>query len=143
MSLLRPRVLALSALLFALPAIGSAAENKAAPETSLHRIQRAVAMIDAEAATPGGETRVISRLSQQLRVSPDTLQFQHDAWALSYGEIAMAYGFSRASRTGKRPADVVDMRRSGMDWFAIAKELGVRVDAVATKMKRHVGPKTR
>ena len=116
---------------------------KATPETALHRIQRTVAAIDAEAGTPGGETRVISRLSQQLRVSPDTLQAQHNAWGLGYGELAMAYGFARASRSGKTAEDVVTMRKSGLEWARIAKELNVKVDTVANRMKRNVPPKTK
>jgi phage-related tail protein len=135
--------LAASMFLWAALAGTAAAAAKTAPETALHRIQRTVAAIDAEAATPGGETRVISRLSQQLRTSPDSLQAQHAAWGLTYGEMAMAYGFARASRAGKTPADVVAMRRAGTDWRLIAKELNVKVDAVANRMKRHAPPKTK
>ena len=49
----------------------------------------------------------------------------------------MVYGFARAGKPQVVPERVVEMRRSGMDWKAIAKELGVKVDAVATRMKRH------
>jgi DNA-directed RNA polymerase specialized sigma24 family protein len=111
-------------------------------ETALNRIQRAVARIDAEAKTPEGEARVLARLSAQLGVSQDSLQAQHDAWGLGYGEIAMAYGFARASRNGKTAADVVAMRSTGTGWLDIARSLGVKVDAVANRMKRHVGPKS-
>jgi hypothetical protein len=128
--------------LVALPAAAAAA-TKTTPETALHRIQRTVAAIDAEARTPGGEERVVNRLSSQLGVSPDSLEAQHAGWGLSYGEIAMAYGFARSSRSGKTAADVVAMRSNGKDWLAIAKELGVKVDTVANRMKRHVGPKTK
>jgi len=112
------------------------------PETALHRIQRTVARIDAEAKTPEGEAAVLKRLSVQLAASEDSLKQQHDAWGLGYGELAMAYGFARASRTGKTPADVVEMRTAGAGWLDIAKKLGVRVDTVASRMKRHVGPKS-
>jgi hypothetical protein len=107
-------------------------------ETALRRIQRAVAKIDAEAATPEGEAAVLQRLSAQLGVSADSLKLQHETWGLGYGEIAMAYGFAKASRKGKTPADVVAMRTAGMGWLDIAKELGVKIDAVANRMKRHV-----
>jgi len=123
------------------PASASTASTKTAPETALHRIQRTVARIDAEAKTPEGESRVVERLSTQLGVSQDSLKAQHDAWGLGYGEIAMAYGFARASRNGRTPADVVAMRSTGTGWLDIAKALGVKVDAVANRMKRHVGPK--
>ena len=119
----------------------SPAATKSTPETALHRIQRAVAKIDAEAKTPEGEAAVLKRLSVGLATSEDSLKQQHDAWGLGYGELAMAYGFARASRTGKTPADVVEMRTAGAGWLDIAKKLGVRVDTVANRMKRHVGPK--
>ena len=136
------RSLLLVALGYAVLAAASPATTKTAPETALHRIQRTVARIDAEAKTPEGETRVVTRLSTQLGVSQDSLQAQHDAWGLGYGEIAMAYGFARASRNGRTPADVVAMRSAGTGWLDIAKALGVKVDAVANRMKRHVGPKS-
>ncbi len=117
--------------------------SKAVPETALHRIQSAVARIDAEARTPEGEERVLARLSAQLGVGADSLREEHATWGLGYGEIAMAYGFSRSSRTGKTPADVVEMRASGTGWIEIAKALGVKIDAVANRMKRHVAPKAR
>lgn len=119
------------------------ASAKGGPETALHRIQRMVARIDAEAKTPEGEARVVSRLSAQLGVSADSLNAEHDAWGLGYGEIAMAYGFARASRTGKTAADVVAMRNAGISWLDIAKELRVKVDTVASRMTRHVGPKSK
>ena len=119
----------------------ASAATKTTSETALHRIQRTVARIDAEAKTPEGEERVVARLSAQLGVSADSLEAEHAAWGLGYGEIAMAYGFARASRTGKTPADVVAMRTGGMTWLDIAKGLGVKVDTVANRMKRHVAPK--
>jgi len=110
-------------------------------ETSLERIQRAVAKINAEASTPEGEADVVKRLSAQLAVSPDTLQAQHENWGVGYGEVAMVYGFARASKKPVTPDQVVEMRRSGMDWDVIAKNLGVKVDTVATRMKKNAGPK--
>jgi hypothetical protein len=140
-----PRLLRLTLPCFALAAIAIAASASTAPskssrETALHRIQRAVAKIDAEAATPEGEEAVLQRLSAQLGVSADSLKEQHGTWGLGYGEMAMAYGFAKASRKGKTPADVVAMRVAGMGWLDIAKDLGVKVDTVASRMKRHVGP---
>ncbi len=122
-------------------AAATPAPVKSTPESALHRIQRTVARIDAEAKTPEGEARVVARLSSQLGVSADSLTAEHDTWGLGYGEIAMAYGFARASRTGKTVEDVVGMRSAGIDWLNIAKQLGVKVDTVANRMKRHVGPK--
>ncbi len=113
---------------------------KAGPETALQRIQRMVLKINDEAKTPDGEAAVVKRLSGQLGASEDSLRHQHETWGLGYGEIAMAYGFAKASRKGKRPADVVEMRNSGKNWDAIAKDLGVKVDAVAKKMRRNVAP---
>jgi hypothetical protein len=110
-------------------------------ETSLERIQRAVAKIDAEASTPEGEADVVQRLSTQLSVPPDTLTAQHENWGVGYGEVAMVYGFARASKKPITPDQVVEMRRSGMDWDAIAKNLGVKVDTVATRMKKNAGAK--
>jgi hypothetical protein len=124
------------------PAAATPAPVKSTPESALHRIQRTVARIDAEAKTPEGEARVVARLSSQLGVSVDSLQAEHDTWGLGYGEIAMAYGFARASRTGKTVGDVVGMRSGGTGWLDIAKELRVKVDTVANRMKRHVGPKS-
>ena len=113
-------------------------------ETSLQRIQKMVARINAEASTPEGEEAVLQRLSKQLGASPDSLRAEHSAWGLGYGEVAMAYGFARASRKPDvTPARVVEMRKGGMAWEAIGKELGVRVDTVAAKMRRHVGPRSR
>ena len=111
-------------------------------ETSLQRIQRMVAKINAEASTPEGEAAVVTRLSQQLRVPSDSLRQQHTRWGLGYGEVSMVYGFAKASKKkGVTPDQVVEMRRSGMEWEAIGKELGVKVDTVASKMKKNVGPK--
>ena len=116
------------------------AGTKPTPETSLHRMQRTVAKINAEARTPEGEAAVLKRLSAQLGASPDSLQQQHETWGLGYGEVAMAYGFARASKNGKSPSEVVALRNTGMDWLAIAKALGVKVDQVASRMRRHVAP---
>lgn len=110
-------------------------------ETALQRIQRMVARIDAEASTPEGEEAVVARLSKQLGVSAESLQVQHANWALGYGEISMVYGFARASKKPVTPDQVVEMRRSGLDWEALGKSLGVKVDTVASKMKKNVGPK--
>jgi DNA-binding NarL/FixJ family response regulator len=118
----------------------AASSNKNAAETSLKRIQRMVARIDEEAKTPEGEEAVVKRLSAQLALSEESLRAKHDTWGLGYGEIAMAYGFASASRTGKTPDDVVAMRSSGTSWTDIAKELGIKVDTVAKRMRRHMRP---
>ena len=134
----------------ALPGAGSAttppAPGKkavATKETSLQRIQRSVARINAEASTPEGQARVVKRLSAQFAMPEEALRAKHEAWGLDYGEIAMVYGFARSARrqSATLPDQIVDMRRSGMNWKAIAKELGVSVDAVATRVRRHEGPK--
>ncbi len=116
---------------------------KAGPETPLQRIQRSALRINKEASPPEGESAVLKRLSAQLGVGEDSLRQQHETWGLGYGEIAMAYGFAKTSRKGKTPADVVEMRNAGKDWNAIAKELGVKVDQVATRMKRNAAPTPR
>ncbi|HEY6221603.1 MAG TPA: hypothetical protein VIX13_03615 [Candidatus Eisenbacteria bacterium] len=122
--------------------VTAAGSRVGAKETSLQRIQKMVARINAEASTPEGEQAVLDRLSKQLSASPDSLRAQHSAWGLGYGEVAMAYGFARASKKpGVTPEQVVEMRKGGMAWDAIGKELGVRVDTVAAKMRRHVGSK--
>jgi hypothetical protein len=110
-------------------------------ETQLQRIQRMVAKINQEASTPEGEAIVIARMSKQFAVLPDTLETQHENWGLGYGEIAMVYGFARSSKKKVTPDQVVDMRRSGMTWENIGKELGVKVDNVATRMKKSSTPK--
>ena len=135
-------VASLALLLPSMPARALAAKTvgtRTTPETALHRIQRTVAALDAEAGTPDGETRVLARLSAQLRVSSDTLQTEHQEWGLGYGELAMAYGFARQSRAHKTPAEVVEMRRQGIDWLQIANQIGVKVDTVANRMNRHKG----
>ncbi len=112
-------------------------------ETALQRIQRMVARLNREASTPEGEAAVVTRLSTQLRVAPEALRDQHATWGLGYGELSMVYGFARASRKkDATPEKVMEMRRSGATWEAIAKELGVKIDAVASRMKRQTGPKT-
>jgi len=121
---------------------GSAAVP-AGPETALLRIQRMVLRINHEASTPEGEAEVLRRLSRQFGVSEDSLRHQHETWGLGYGEVAMAYGFARTSKKGKKPADVVEMRYSGASWETIAKDLGVKVDAVASKMKKSAVPTPR
>ena len=105
-------------------------------ETALQRIQKSVAKINAEASTPEGEAAVVARLSKQFSVSQDTLRAQQQMWGLGYGEIAMVHGFSRSSRTKATPAEVVEMRRSGKEWDVIGKELGVKVDTVASRMTK-------
>jgi hypothetical protein len=111
-------------------------------ETALQRIQRSVARINQEASTPEGEAIVVERLSNQLKLTPEVLRSQHDAWSLGYGEIAMVYGFSRAARKQPTtPESVVERRRMGSDWDVIAKDLGVKIDTVASRIKRQEPPK--
>ena len=110
-------------------------------ETALDRIQRMVAKINQEASTEDGETAVLARLSQQLRCPPDTLEWQRTTWGVGYGEVAMVHGFAKSAKKKTTPGEVYEMRRSGMEWDVIAKNLGVKVDAVASKMKKNVGPK--
>jgi hypothetical protein len=120
-----------------------AASGITTKETALQRIQRSVARIDREASTPEGETAVVQRLAAQLSMPEDTLRARHDAWALSYGEIAMVYGFARAARrqSATLPDQIVDLRRSGADWKVIAKQIGVSIDAVASRMRRNEPPR--
>ena len=92
-------------------------------------------------STPEGEVYVIARMSKQFAVSPDTLEIQHANWGLGYGEMTMVYGFARSSKTKATPDQVVDMRRSGMSWEKIGKEIGVKVDAVASRMNKNAAPK--
>ena len=111
-------------------------------ETALTRIQRMVVRVNKEASTPEGEAAVVARLAAQLRVTPETLRAEHDQWGLGYGEVAMVYGFARSSRKlGTTPDQVVDLRKGGASWETIAKDLGIKIDAVASRMKRHVGAK--
>ena len=112
-------------------------------ETALQRIQRSVARIDREAATPEGEERVVQRLSIQFGMSVDSLRAQREAWSLSYGEMAMVFGFARAARrqSAALPEQIVEMRRSGTDWRVIAKQLGVNVDTVARRVRRNEPPR--
>jgi len=109
-------------------------------ETALHRIQRSVARIDKEASTPEGEARVVKQLSAQLGMPEDSVRAQHDAWALSYGEVAMVYGFARSAKkqSATLPDQIVDMRRSGMGWDVIGKKLGVNVNTVASRVQKTV-----
>jgi hypothetical protein len=107
-----------------------------AKQTTLQRIQRMASRLNAEGSTPEGEKQVLASLSAQLHVSADTLQTQKQEWGVGYGDLAMIYGFARGGRLQTVPERVLEMRRSGMDWEAIAKELGVKVDAVATRMNR-------
>lgn len=113
----------------------------ATKETSLQRIQKSVAKLNAEASTPEGEAAVVIRLSTQLAVPADSLRQQRIDWGVGYGEVAMVHGFKRASKKPVTPSQIVEMRRSGMEWDKIAKDLGVKVDTVASKMNKHVGPK--
>jgi hypothetical protein len=111
-------------------------------ETSLQRIQRSVARINHEASTPEGEAIVVDRMASQLKITPETLRSQHDAWSLGYGEIAMVYGFARAARRQPTtPESVVERRRMGSNWDVIAKDLGVKIDTVASRIRRQEPPK--
>ena len=142
------RVLALPILLLASLAVAAFADTPSparavnTKETALQRIQRSVARINQEAATPEGEAMVVDRLSNQLKVGADVLRSQHEAWAIGYGEIAMVYGFARAARKQPTtPESVVTERRMGKDWDVIAKDLGVKIDTVASRLKRQEPPK--
>jgi hypothetical protein len=112
-------------------------------ETALQRIQRSVARIDREAATPEGEERVVQRLALQFGMPVDSLRAKREAWSLSYGEMAMVFGFARAARrqSATLPQEIVDMRRSGADWRMIAKQLGVNIDTVAARVHRNEPPR--
>jgi hypothetical protein len=141
-------ILAVTAVALVAPAMPAHADNKSTQtgavttkETALQRIQKMVAKINAEAATPEGEEAVVNRLSKQLAVPPENLRAEQQKWGIGYGEVAMVYGFARASKTKATPDQVVEMRHSGMEWDAIGKELGVKVDTVASKMKKNVNSK--
>jgi hypothetical protein len=112
-------------------------------ETALQRIQRSVARIDKEASTPEGEARVVTRLSTQLGMPEDTLRARREGWALSWGEVAMVYGFARSAKkqSATLPDEIVEMRRSGMAWDAIGKKIGVNVNTVAARVQKSVPPK--
>lgn len=121
-----------------------ATPNQGNKETSLQRIQRYVLSIDHEASTPEGEQAVLARLSQQLHAPPDSLQSEHARWGLGYGEVAMVHSFAHDSKiSGVTPDDVVALRRSGKSWEDIGKQLGVKVDNVAVRMKKNVNPKAK
>ena len=134
--------IALGLLAVSLFGSASAAATK---ETALQRIQRSVARIDHEASTPEGEAVVVKRLSAQLGMPEESLRARHDAWALSYGEVAMVYGFARSARrqSATLPDQIVEMRRSGQDWKVIAKQVGVSIDAVASRVRRNEPPRRR
>lgn len=142
-ALTRAGVLIALALL-AVSLFGSASVA-ATKETALQRIQRSVARIDHEASTPEGEALVVKRLSAQLGMPEESLRARHDAWALSYGEVAMVYGFARSARrqSATLPDQIVEMRRSGQDWKVIAKQVGVSIDAVASRVRRNEPPRRR
>jgi hypothetical protein len=133
----------LAALILLASTVSARAAGVSTKETSLQRIQRSVARIDREASTPEGEAAVVRRLSAQLGMPEDTLRARHDGWALGYGEIAMVYGFARASRkqSATLPDQIVEMRREGKDWQAIARRIGVSIDAVATRVRRNEPPR--
>lgn len=139
----RPGGVLLAPLLALALLAGSAAPTASAgvptKETALQRIQRSVARIDREAATPEGEARVVQRLAAQFGMPEDDLRAKREAWSLSYGEMAMVYGFARAARkqSATLPEQIVDMRRSGLDWRAIARKLGVNIDTVASRVRRN------
>jgi hypothetical protein len=143
---------ALVLVLFVSPASPSAATTPVATpttnpatsvntkETALQRIQRSVARIDKEASTPEGEARVVKQLSAQLGMPEDSIRAQRDTWGLSYGEVAMVYGFARSAKkqSATLPDQIVDMRRSGMAWDEIGKKLGVNVNTVASRVQKNV-----
>ena len=119
--------------------VGPPVTNK---ETALTRIQRSVAKINQEASTPEGEAAVLARLSAHFRVDPDTLEAQKSEWGVGYGEVAMVYGFARSSKkAGVTPEWIVLKRREGTPWEEIAKEIGVNVDTVASRMSKQAKPK--
>ena len=134
----RSLVVALALLAIALPSTAHAAGGVAVKETALQRIQRSVARINQQASTPEGEAAVVKQLSAQLGMPEDSLRTRHDAWGLGYGEVAMVYGFARAARrqSASLPDQIVDLRREGQDWRQIAKQLGVNIDAVASRVRR-------
>lgn len=135
-------LMSMAAVAFGDNAVTAANRAVNTKETALQRIQRSVARINQEAGTPEGEAIVVDRLASQLRIAPETLRSQHDAWSLGYGEIAMVYGFARAARRQPTtPESVVERRRMGTDWDVIAKDLGVKIDTVASRLKRQEPPK--
>ena len=133
----------LALTLLAGPASRPASAGVSTRETALQRIQRSVARIDREAATPEGEARVVQRLAAQFGMPEDDLRAKREGWSLSYGELAMVYGFSRAARkqSATLPEQIVEMRRSGLDWRAIARKLGVNIDTVASRVRRNEPPR--
>ena len=135
--LVRPLLFA-SLFLFASLLAGTASAAVATKETSLQRIQRSVARIDRR-PPPRGRSGGGEAPLDQLGMPEDSLRARREAWALTYGEIAMVYGFSRVARrqSAALPAQIVEMRREGQDWKAIAKQLGVSIDAVASRVRRN------
>ena len=89
-----------------------------ATDTSALPVQQLLCRAVVVAAGTLGSTYLLLRnratlpnLSAQLGQSSDTLQAQHHEWGLGYGEIAMAYGFARASRAGPRGCGCSAMAR--------------------------------
>jgi hypothetical protein len=108
--------------------------------TPLMRIQRAVAKINQTASTPEGEEQVIKQICTRFSVTPDSLQSDRARWGLNYGETAMVYTFAKSSKKPVTPDQVVEMRQSGEEWDAIAKDLGVPIQTLAKRMNKNVPP---
>jgi len=108
--------------------------------TSLMRIQRAVAKINAQASTPEGEAEVRKQICAHLHVTPDSLDACRSRWDLDYGETAMVLTFAKSSKKPVTPDEIVEMRRSGTEWDDIAKDLGISIQAVAKRMGKNVPP---
>ena len=93
-------------------------------------IKQTVANINADAAKPGGEARVVQSVSKSTGVPAATLEKQKASTGLTYGDLFAAHSIAKAS--GKNFAEIAALRKKGQTWDQIAEANGVDIGGKKT-----------
>lgn len=91
--------------------------------------------IDREASDPAGEDRVLTRLSDDLGLSKETLKQQKEQSGLSYGNLFIANSLAKSSDTTFD--QITAERKSGKGWGQIANSHNIRLGEVVSGAKRN------
>lgn len=88
-------------------------------------INQMIASLNADAAKPGGDERVLKSISASTHVPVAILAKEKAASGLTYGDLYIAHAISNAA--GKSFNDVVKLKKQGKSWDKIADENNVSI----------------
>lgn len=113
------------------------AEEKSGDEKKL---DKATMELDGDAGKPEGNTTVTDKLTAEFKVDAARVQWLRDQ-KLGYGEVSIVLALAQGLPDGINDANVqkiITLRQGPpvMGWGKIAKELGMNLGSVISKVKR-------